>query len=836
MRIGLTLAAVALVLAVLTGLLVRGIGLDAEGFDEALAALDRFAAAHTALQRDALEARGGLLRNYDRVVRDTAALEAALAQLTAVAAGFPGTRPAVERLAAALDRQEELVERFKSDNALLQNSLAYFRLFTNQVMTSGDGGPAVRGTGVLAGAMLNLLLDTSPAAAGEVTERLDDLAAASSADGDDTVAALLAHGRLLHDVLPGIDATLKRLLQVPDAGDVQAVRTAIVTVQTAVRDSARHVWVALYGMSVVLLGLLVHLGVQLRLRAVRLRRRAAFDHLIAAVSTRFVDAGRAGIDGAIEEAVGDLARHLGAGHGYFVMESRSGALRTWHHGSAPLSPQWPRQALDVAAGLKPDAAGIVRVVAGRRPPGAGHDALAAAGIDGFVAVPPAGGAAARSMLAFHGLRNVAAAGDELGVLRMARDTIHGAVRRNVLEEARRRLQQRLDQARRLETVGALASGIAHNFNNIVGAIVGHAEFAEAQLQPGQALAAGNLDAIRRASERARDLIDCILMFGRNREGLRRPLDAAAVIAEAGSLLRASLPGTVDLVLPRHRPVLVSGEPAQLQQVIINLCTNAAQAMDNAGPVTVTAEVCDVAAARRLSHGALAGGRYLQVGVSDTGRGIDAAMLDRIFEPFFTTRADGNGLGLATVREIVEDHGGAIHVCSRPGAGSRFEVWLPCAPEPARGRPHLPDAVTAAAGRGETVLIVEDDADRLLRDEEIVAALGYEPVGVATAAAALAACRAQPQRFDAVVVVLHADAAAVLELAAALQVAAPAVPVVVAVWSAVDILADELAGAGVAGIIHRPLNSAELAAALQRALAAGHDWGVGGLGGAVAPPP
>jgi ActR/RegA family two-component response regulator len=328
----------------------------------------------------------------------------------------------------------------------------------------------------------------------------------------------------------------------------------------------------------------------------------------------------------------------------------------------------------------------------------------------------------------------------------------------------------------------------------------------------------NLDAIRRASERARDLIDRILVFGRRREGHRRPLDASAVIAEAGSLLRASLPGTVDLVLPRQQPVVIAGEPAQLQQVVLNLCNNAAQAMDNSGRVEVTAEVHDVASAQRLSHGELVRGRYLCIAVSDAGRGIDAAKLGRIFEPFFTTREDGNGLGLATVREIVEDHGGAIAVWSCPGSGSRFEVWLPCVESGDVEDVH--DAVPA--GRGETLLVIDDDAERLLRDEEIIAALGYEPVGFTTVPAALAACRSAPQRFDAAVVVLRAGDADVLEFAAALQAVAPGLAVVVAVSSAADVLADELAGAGVAGIVHRPLDSAEIAAALTRCLAVRHD--------------
>src|SRR5262249_58367520 len=125
-------------------------------------------------------------------------------------------------------------------------------------------------------------------------------------------------------------------------------------------------------------------------------------------------------------------------------------------------------------------------------------------------------------------------------------------------------------------------------------------------------------------------------------------------------------------------VAVSGEPAQLQQVILNLCANAAQAMEGSGCIRVTAEQEDVAAFRPLSHGALAPGRYVALAVTDDGRGFAEGVARRLFEPFFTTRRAGTGLGLATVGEIVRDHNGAMNVQSKPGHGSRFEAWLPAA--------------------------------------------------------------------------------------------------------------------------------------------------------------
>ena len=816
MRIGLTLAALSFLLVLLTWLLLRGMDPDAELFDAALAALDRFVAAETALQRDVLRARAGMLRNYDSLVRETNALDEALDQLRQIATEHQ-TITVIQRLSSSLGRQENLVEQFKSENALLQNSLAYFRMFSNQMMASGQDGPVVRATGALASAMLSLSLDTSPGAAREVADYLDKLEAeTSSHDESDAAKALLAHGRLLHDLLPGTDNILRIILELPGRQELEAVRGTILAHQSASREQARHFRLFLYGTSLLLLGLLVHLGLQLRRRASALRRRAAFEHLIAAISTRFVNAASIEIDAQVEQALGDLARHIGADRAYFALEVGPDDVRTWRHGGEPWPPRWPHRTLELTTHFRDTVAGIIHIGrVDRLPPGPGQAILGGAGVRGWVCVPPMAGDIAPCMLGFDALRSsLNVSSDELVLLCTARDTIGGAIRRNSVELARRHLEKRLNHARRMETVGALASGIAHNFNNIIGAIVGHAELVEARIAS-DSPAVRNLDAIRRASERARDLVDQILMFGRRQEGRRRPVNVSALVAEAGSLLRASLPRTIDLFIPpAQEPIIVSGEMAQLQQVIINLCNNAAQAMNHSGRVELATDIHDIASARPLSHGELAQGRYVRLAVNDAGRGIDAATFGRIFEPFFTTREEGNGLGLATVRDIIESHGGAVNVWSIPGSGSRFEVWLPCIPAAAALDPSAQGIPT---GRGETLLVVDDDCERLLRDEEILAALGYEPVGFTTASDALAACKSRPERFDATVVVLGDHASAALEFATALHAIAPNLPIVFAASSADEIGAGELAGAGVSEIIHRSLNFAEVAAALMRCL-------------------
>ena len=232
-------------------------------------------------------------------------------------------------------------------------------------------------------------------------------------------------------------------------------------------------------------------------------------------------------------------------------------------------------------------------------------------------------------------------------------------------------------------------------------------------------------------------------------------------------------------------------------------------------VEIETEVHDITGTRSLTHGELMPGRYVRIAVNDTGRGMDEVTVERIFEPFFTTRLAGSGLGLATVREIVREHRGAMNVWSAPGVGSRFEVWLPCvaaaAPAPREDLHFLP------LGRGQTVLVLDDGGERRLADEEMLAALGYEPVGFTCVGDALAACRATPRRFDAAVVGHLLSAASALDLAVALRAIAPNMPILLGTASADESGAEALVAAGISAIVHRPLISAELASALARCL-------------------
>ena len=802
-------AVVLCLVGLLTWLSLRALNPEAELFDRALAELDRFAMIENALYRDVFTARAGTLRNYDPLVQEIDTLHDSLDRLRRTAAFDKETTMAIDRLTTSVERQEALVEQFKSNNALLHNSLAFFGRF-RLGPDFQDLAPAV---GAAAAAMLHLILDTSQAVADEVEARLDELANQARPSDRDSVAALLAHGRLLHQLLPKVDTTLKEMRAIPRKQEQEMLRGLLLTRQTASRTTARQFRRLLYGMSLLLVAFLVWLGFQLRRRASALQRRAAFEHVIAGISMRFIDTPAENMGTGIDRALAEVGQCLGADRAYFIASGSVPRLHVWCREQIDCPGGWPERAMSLARRLGP-ADGVIHIPrVDRLPPGETKKILLANDVRGW-------GCATNidkdgTMLAL-GLEVVGLPWQftdpaELGLVRMALDTVGHAVGRQAFERERARLAGRLQQARRMEKIGTITSGIAHNFNNILGGILGHTEVIEDHLGS-DARVARNLGAIRRAAERARDLVDQILVFGRRRDARRRSINSQALVAESISLLHGCLPPEVDLVvLEPQAAAILSGEPAQLQQVILNLCNNAAQAMDGGGRIELETALHDVADVHELSQGELRPGRYWSMAFTDTGRGMDAATQARIFEPFFTTRSQGNGLGLASVRTIVREHDGAIDVRSAPGEGSRFEVWLPCA---AAATAEIA-ASPFRAGQGQTVLVVAEDNARLMGDEEMLAALGFEPVGFTSAEAALAASLAKPPRFDALVVGHLGSAASSLELAAALHAAAPHLPIVLAAKSTDGIGADGLVAAGIVDVVHWPIVAEEIAAALNQ---------------------
>jgi signal transduction histidine kinase/CheY-like chemotaxis protein len=382
---------------------------------------------------------------------------------------------------------------------------------------------------------------------------------------------------------------------------------------------------------------------------------------------------------------------------------------------------------------------------------------------------------------------------------------------------RARLEARLQQTQKLEALGTLAGGIAHDFNNILGAILGFGEMAQRRAEPGTPIRR-HIDRVMQSGARARLLVRRILDFSRNSVADRVPVNVQGVVEEVIAMLSPSLPAGLSVQARLDAgTAAVIGDATQLHQVAMNLCTNAVQAMGDGGVVQVTLTRFELGQARALLHGELQPGPHVCLEVADTGLGITPDVLARMFDPFFTTKklGDGTGLGLSVVHGIVGDLGGAIDVVAREPRGTTVTVWLPVGAEvevPATASP-----ADWPAGQGQTVMVVDDERDLLDLAEELLAGLGYEPVGYESAEAAWAAFEADPQRFDAVITDLALPGLQGDALAERVLGVRAGLPVLLMSGNLGAELEQRVRASGVVAVLHKPLALQELAETLSRAL-------------------
>jgi signal transduction histidine kinase/ActR/RegA family two-component response regulator len=379
------------------------------------------------------------------------------------------------------------------------------------------------------------------------------------------------------------------------------------------------------------------------------------------------------------------------------------------------------------------------------------------------------------------------------------------------------LGRQLRQAQKMEALGTLAGGIAHDLNNILMPIIMNAEMLEEDLEPGSHLHhfAGK---VLTSAHRGRDLVRRILDFSREKDEERRRFDIATPVREALDLVRPTIPTTVEIRQSIASDVgQVEGDPSQIQEVIINLCTNAAQAIgQEAGSIEVSLgnAFLDEKRARRYSD--LEAGPYVKLSVSDTGCGMDEKQIDRIFEPFFTTKkpSEGTGMGLAMVHGTVRRHRGGIDVRSAPGEGATFEVLLPRVEEKGAEKK---DPAPLPRGLGERLFLVDDEQDIVETTRDVLERLGYE-VSIATNAhAAIESFRREGGSIDLAILDFSLPEMTGLELARQLKDIRPDMPIILATGFSGAVDRSRLRAAGVGDLVDKPLTSGEIGAVIRRAL-------------------
>jgi two-component system, cell cycle sensor histidine kinase and response regulator CckA len=316
----------------------------------------------------------------------------------------------------------------------------------------------------------------------------------------------------------------------------------------------------------------------------------------------------------------------------------------------------------------------------------------------------------------------------------------------------KKLEAQLRQAHKMEAIGTLAGGIAHDFNNILAAIIGYTEMALTDLSKASS-ARHYLGQVLKAGHRAKDLVKQILASNRQKQSQERvPVEIAVVIKEALNLLRPSLPATIEILQNIGSETgMAFADPTEIHQVLVNLCTYAAHAMEEHGGVLELSlgEVTIDSEAGTAPAG-LNPGPYLRLTVSDTGHGIDPAVLEKIFDPYFTTKevGGGSGLGLAVVQGVVKRHEGAVTVSSEPGKGTSFHVYLPQV-ESLAGNEVNEEEEQFPKGK-ERILFVDDEAILVEMGRSVLEWLGYEVSGTTSRIEALELFRTRPDRFDLVI--------------------------------------------------------------------------------------
>lgn len=392
---------------------------------------------------------------------------------------------------------------------------------------------------------------------------------------------------------------------------------------------------------------------------------------------------------------------------------------------------------------------------------------------------------------------------------------------NMVEERTQTLakyERQLQQVLKIQAIGTLAGGIAHDFNNILFPIVGYTELTLDEV-PEDSVAHNNLEEILKAANRAKELVKQILTFSRQSGQERKPVHVQQVIKEALKLLRASIPASIEIVHDIDENCApVMGDTTQIHQVIMNLCTNAYQAMqDKGGKLEVILKEIYVGYDQTTQKIGMQPGNHVQLLVKDEGCGMDASVLERIFEPYYTTKEQGKGtgLGLSVIHGIIKNHRGDITATSSPGKGTLFTVYLPVIEE---GDVQTEIEPLNGAEKGnERILLVDDEEQIVSMERKMLENLGYKVTARTDSIEALKEFSKKPQDFDLVITDMTMPHMSGDELAQKLLDVKPDIPVILCTGFNEDITEEKALEMGIQKFVMKPVIKNDLATTIRSVL-------------------
>ena len=393
--------------------------------------------------------------------------------------------------------------------------------------------------------------------------------------------------------------------------------------------------------------------------------------------------------------------------------------------------------------------------------------------------------------------------------------------RKKTEKEKLNLLADLRQSQKMEAIGTMAGGIAHDFNNILGATLGFAELAKVDIQKGLK-PVDDLDEIIKSAHRAKELVKQILTYSRKETHKLEPLNPQSIIKESLKLLRATLPANIEIredIEGENNSILA--DPTKIQQIIINLCTNALHSMEETGGVlTVTLAHKNLQESDLPLNSNTSPGEFLKLVVSDTGQGLDKKTIDRIFDPYFTTKevGKGTGLGLSVIDGIVKDYKGFIEVDSTPGKGSSFNVYLPISQEASILKDSTPVGIKEfSSPANKHILIVDDELLLVKVNKRRLENLGYKVTATTDSKDALEKVREQKEQFDLIITDQTMPGLTGADLAQEVLKLHPDMPIIMCTGHS-DIISERDALAlGIKKYIFKPIQGDELVNAVREVL-------------------